>query len=604
MSLPEGRDAGFASGRVSGVEGRNILGVRLPEDEARARFAAGPVVRLGTADGEGRPHVVVVTFAVDGDMVYTAVDQKPKSGRPLKRLRNVGENPVVTMLADHYSEDWETLWWVRADGRAAILTGRREMAAPLRLLTDRCWRYRWSGGPAGAAPGQAEPRSIEHCGARAASALDLRGAAGAGGGAARRRARGLPAGTDLPGQRSVPAVRAQLHRRAVEPGRAAAERVLGADHPDRGAAPTVAGPADAASGRPGHRRAGIRGADQVRRADLAGGAGHDPGAVRPAAARARAVRADRRVDAAADHGGAGPAGVAAGRADGPRHGDGRAAARGGGDVPGPGTDHDRPGRAVRATAAGTAADPAGRADRVLPGAGGGLPGVVRRGARAMELHHVRRGVPVRAGGGLRRLPGPEPSRLRAAAVPGGAAVAADRGLLHLEPGITPVDLHAPGRHVQGRGRARLQPADPAAPAGRLRRSRRPGLRLRVLAGPRGRAGTVLTGLPAVPDDGPAGPAGVRLDREARLLSSGDTRRAGRVPGRVRAVVLPAGAAVRGRARARPGRAGLRPGRPESPAAVHGQRGGRPAAPGHVRHLRLAVPAAAAQPHPGGRRPRR
>ena len=67
---------------------------------------------------------------------------KPKSGRPLKRLRNVGENPVVTMLADHYSEDWETLWWVRADGRAAILTGQQEMAAPLRLLTDRYWQYR------------------------------------------------------------------------------------------------------------------------------------------------------------------------------------------------------------------------------------------------------------------------------------------------------------------------------------------------------------------------------------------------------------------------------------------------------------------------------
>jgi hypothetical protein len=39
----------------------------------------------------------------------------------MKRLRNGGENPAVTMLADHYSEDWETLWWVRADGRAAIL---------------------------------------------------------------------------------------------------------------------------------------------------------------------------------------------------------------------------------------------------------------------------------------------------------------------------------------------------------------------------------------------------------------------------------------------------------------------------------------------------
>jgi PPOX class probable F420-dependent enzyme len=75
-------------------------------------------------------------------MVDTAMDRKPKSGRPLRRLRNVGENPVVTMLADHYSEDWETLWWVRADGKAAILTGQRQMAEPLRSLADRYWRYR------------------------------------------------------------------------------------------------------------------------------------------------------------------------------------------------------------------------------------------------------------------------------------------------------------------------------------------------------------------------------------------------------------------------------------------------------------------------------
>ena len=83
-----------------------------------------PVVRLGTADAQGQPHVVVVTFAVEGDMVYTAVDQKPKSGTNLKRLRNVPENPWVAMLADEYSDDWDTLWWARADGRAAVLAGR------------------------------------------------------------------------------------------------------------------------------------------------------------------------------------------------------------------------------------------------------------------------------------------------------------------------------------------------------------------------------------------------------------------------------------------------------------------------------------------------
>jgi len=127
---------------ASSIEDRKILSVRLPEDQARARFAGVPVARLGTADAQGKPHVVVVTFAVDGDTVYTAVDQKPKSGTNLKRLRNVAENPQVTMLADHYNDDWDKLWWVRADGRAAILDDQRQMAGPLRLLADRYWQYR------------------------------------------------------------------------------------------------------------------------------------------------------------------------------------------------------------------------------------------------------------------------------------------------------------------------------------------------------------------------------------------------------------------------------------------------------------------------------
>jgi len=116
--------------------------VKLPEGEARARFASVPVVRLGTADGQGRPHVVVVTFAVELDTIYTAVDQKPKSGTNLKRLQNIGENPQVSMLADEYSDDWDALWWVRADGRAVILDDRRQMADPLRLLVNRYWQYR------------------------------------------------------------------------------------------------------------------------------------------------------------------------------------------------------------------------------------------------------------------------------------------------------------------------------------------------------------------------------------------------------------------------------------------------------------------------------
>jgi Pyridoxamine 5'-phosphate oxidase len=69
--------------------------------QARRRFAAARVARLATADAAGRPHIVPVTFAVDGDVVYSAVDAKPKRGTALKRLANVAANPAVALLVDH-----------------------------------------------------------------------------------------------------------------------------------------------------------------------------------------------------------------------------------------------------------------------------------------------------------------------------------------------------------------------------------------------------------------------------------------------------------------------------------------------------------------------
>ena len=90
--------------------------------EARRRFAAARVARLATTGADGRPHVVPVTFAVDGDTIYTAVDHKPKRGRALKRLANIAENPRVALLVDEYDDrGWARLWWVRADGLARVV---------------------------------------------------------------------------------------------------------------------------------------------------------------------------------------------------------------------------------------------------------------------------------------------------------------------------------------------------------------------------------------------------------------------------------------------------------------------------------------------------
>jgi PPOX class probable F420-dependent enzyme len=105
--------------------------VRLTEEACRAAFGGARVARLATAGADGAPHVVPVTFALDGDSVYFAVDAKPKSSARLKRLRNIEENPQVSLLVDEYDEEWERLWWVRADGLARVLGAGEEAAREL-----------------------------------------------------------------------------------------------------------------------------------------------------------------------------------------------------------------------------------------------------------------------------------------------------------------------------------------------------------------------------------------------------------------------------------------------------------------------------------------
>ncbi|MDH6448224.1 PPOX class probable F420-dependent enzyme [Streptomyces sp. SAI-119] len=113
----------------------------LTDQELRERFAQAKVLRLGTADAAGKPHLVPATFAVVGDVVAIAVDHKPKRHTNLKRLRNVEENPAVTLLVDHFDEDWDRLWWVRADGQAQVI--ENELAYELvDALVDKYEQYR------------------------------------------------------------------------------------------------------------------------------------------------------------------------------------------------------------------------------------------------------------------------------------------------------------------------------------------------------------------------------------------------------------------------------------------------------------------------------
>lgn len=127
----------------------------MEPSEARERFAGARVARLATVAAGGMPHLVPVTFAVEGDTVVIAVDHKPKRTTDLKRLRNIEAEPRVSLLADHYAEDWDRLWWVRADGAARVVRAggpvgalvakypqyaARPPAGPVIVVTVHSWR--------------------------------------------------------------------------------------------------------------------------------------------------------------------------------------------------------------------------------------------------------------------------------------------------------------------------------------------------------------------------------------------------------------------------------------------------------------------------------
>jgi PPOX class probable F420-dependent enzyme len=82
---------------------------------------------------------------VERDRIYSAVDDKPKRSGALQRLANIDAEPRVSVLADHYEEDWSRLWWVRADGRATVLPDtaeHEEREHALDLLAERYPAYR------------------------------------------------------------------------------------------------------------------------------------------------------------------------------------------------------------------------------------------------------------------------------------------------------------------------------------------------------------------------------------------------------------------------------------------------------------------------------
>ncbi|MDV3123717.1 TIGR03668 family PPOX class F420-dependent oxidoreductase [Mycobacterium sp. 21AC1] len=117
----------------------------MAEFDAVTMFANAPTAVLATLGPDGGPHLVPVVFAVhrgaEHHTIYTAVDAKRKSTHRLRRLANIEGDPRVSLLVDHYTDDWAQLWWVRADGQAATHYSGEEMATGYALLRAKYAQY-------------------------------------------------------------------------------------------------------------------------------------------------------------------------------------------------------------------------------------------------------------------------------------------------------------------------------------------------------------------------------------------------------------------------------------------------------------------------------
>mgnify|MGYP000041010633 CR=1 FL=1 len=116
-------------------------------DQQHAFLDRRKVGRLGTASAGGDPHVVPVCFACLGDIVFIAIDEKPKNGDPrsLKRLRNIMANNRVCLIVDHYADAWDELGWVMLRGRARVemvAAEARTGSMGIGLLRARYRQYR------------------------------------------------------------------------------------------------------------------------------------------------------------------------------------------------------------------------------------------------------------------------------------------------------------------------------------------------------------------------------------------------------------------------------------------------------------------------------
>jgi PPOX class probable F420-dependent enzyme len=115
--------------------------LELSEDDCIDRLASTGHGVLATVHRDRGVDAVPVVFAFSRGRILVPIDTiKPKRTTDLQRTKNLRADPRCALLAEHYSEDWEHLWWVRVHARGSVCP-EEALDAARRVLAERHPRY-------------------------------------------------------------------------------------------------------------------------------------------------------------------------------------------------------------------------------------------------------------------------------------------------------------------------------------------------------------------------------------------------------------------------------------------------------------------------------
>lgn len=111
--------------------------------EIQSFLESKSVAHLATADASGVPHVVPICYTVENSTLHFLLDSKPKTVSPyqLKRVKNISQNPNVSVVVDQYSDNWNELAYVLLRGKAFIMPDFDKSSEVIKSIRSRYPQY-------------------------------------------------------------------------------------------------------------------------------------------------------------------------------------------------------------------------------------------------------------------------------------------------------------------------------------------------------------------------------------------------------------------------------------------------------------------------------